>query len=161
MIIQRLSMSLLYAVAQNNLGIMYEFGQGIRQDYIQAHMWFSLAASRFPPGEDRDRAVQDRDRVAALMTPAQITEAEKLAREWPQREWRPRGTSPSEREASRLSGRIGAGNVGFSSSRARGCVSAAAAFHLLHVATNAKAADHLHEAVVVEAEPAEKTADPV
>ncbi len=96
MIIQRLSMSLLYAVAQNNLGIMYEFGQGIRQDYIQAHMWFSLAASRFPPGEDRDRAVQDRDRVAALMTPAQITEAEKLKREWRpgewrSREWRPRG----------------------------------------------------------------------
>ncbi len=82
MIIQPLSMSLLCAVAQNNLGIMYEIGQGIRQDYIQAHMWFSLAASRFPPGEDRDRATQGRDTLALFMTPAQIAEAEKLAREW-------------------------------------------------------------------------------
>jgi hypothetical protein len=47
------------------------------------------------------------------------------------------------------------------SSRARGGVSAAATFHLLHLATSAKGADHLNEAVVVETEPAEKAADPV
>ena len=32
--------------------------------------------------EDRDKAVKNRDRVAAKMTPAQIAEAQKLAREW-------------------------------------------------------------------------------
>ncbi len=47
------------------------------------------------------------------------------------------------------------------SSRARGGVSAAAAFDLLDLASGAKGADHLDEAVVVEAEPAEKAADPV
>ncbi len=74
------------AAAQYGLGVMYERGQGVRQDYVQAHMWYSLAAARLPPGEDHDRAVEVRDAVAALMTPAQIAEAQKLAREW-----RPRG----------------------------------------------------------------------
>ncbi len=54
----------------------------VPQDYVQAHMWFNLAASSFPPGEDHDIAVKNRDNVAKRMTPAQIAEAEKLAREW-------------------------------------------------------------------------------
>ena len=52
------------------------------QDYVQAHMWFNLAASRLPPGTNRDKAVKNRDIVAAKMTPAQIAEAQRLAREW-------------------------------------------------------------------------------
>ncbi len=68
--------------AQYNLGVMYEEGRGVPQDYLQAHMWYNLAASRFPPGEGHDRAVKNRDIVAEKMTPAKISEAEKLAREW-------------------------------------------------------------------------------
>ena len=71
-----------HASAQNNLGNMYKFGEGVPQDYAQAHMWFNLAASGFPRGEDRDKAVKNRDTVAKRMTPAQISEAQKLAREW-------------------------------------------------------------------------------
>ncbi len=71
-----------HANAQNNLAVIYSHGQGVPQDYAQAHMWYNLAASRYPPGEDRDRAVKNRDIVAAKMTPAQISEAQKLAREW-------------------------------------------------------------------------------
>ncbi len=71
-----------YAKAQYNLGAMYGNGLGVPQDYVQAHTWFDLAASSFPPGEDRDKAVKYRDIVAKRMTPAQIAEAEKLAREW-------------------------------------------------------------------------------
>ncbi len=71
-----------YAKAQYALGLMYANGQGVPQDYAKAHMWYDLAASRFPPGEDRDKAVKNRDIVAKRMTPAQITEAQKLAREW-------------------------------------------------------------------------------
>ncbi len=70
------------AAAQNSLGVMYVNGQGVPQDYAQAHMWYNLAASSFPPGEDLDRAVKNRDIVAKKMTPAQISEAQKLAREW-------------------------------------------------------------------------------
>ncbi len=70
------------AEAQFNLGSMYYHGYGVPQDYVQAHMWYKLAASRHPPGEDRDRAAKNRDIIAERMTPAQISEAQKLAREW-------------------------------------------------------------------------------
>ncbi len=70
------------AIAQNNLGLMYSEGLGVPKDYAQAHKWYNLAASRCPPGEDHDRAVKDSDIVAICMTPAQISEAQKLAREW-------------------------------------------------------------------------------
>ncbi len=34
------------ALAQYNLGLMYQFGSGVPQDDVQAHMWFNLAALR-------------------------------------------------------------------------------------------------------------------
>jgi hypothetical protein len=70
------------AAAQYNLGLMYSYGKGVPQDYAETHMWFNLAASRIPPGEARDQAVKNRDIVAKRMTPAQISGAHKLAREW-------------------------------------------------------------------------------
>ncbi len=70
------------ARAQNDLGFMYHKGRGVTQDYVQAHNWYNLAASRLPPGKDRDLAVKNRDIVAEKMTPAQIAEAQRLAREW-------------------------------------------------------------------------------
>jgi hypothetical protein len=56
----------------------------VEQDYVQAYKWFDLAATKFSAGEAEMRAaaVRSRDYVAARMTPAQIAEAQKLAREW-------------------------------------------------------------------------------
>lgn len=73
-----------FAGAQNNLGNMYARGNGVPQDYIEAHKWFNLAVARMPTSETkgRDTAVANRDSVAAKMTPTQIGEAQKLAREW-------------------------------------------------------------------------------
>jgi TPR repeat protein len=73
-----------FAYAQHNLGALYRDGRGVPQDYVQAHMWLNLAAARFDASEKelRDRAAERRDQVAAKMTPAQIAEAQKLAREW-------------------------------------------------------------------------------
>jgi TPR repeat protein len=73
-----------HPVAQYNLGVIYERGQGVPQDYARAHMWFNLAASHarndaFP---FRGLAVKARDEVAAKMTPAQIDEAQRLTSEW-------------------------------------------------------------------------------
>ncbi len=65
------------AAAQYNLGVMYREGQGVPQDDVQAHMWWSLAAVR-----GLEPAREYRDRVAARMTPAQLAEAQRLAREW-------------------------------------------------------------------------------
>jgi TPR repeat protein len=64
--------------AQAYLGILYKRGEGVPQDYVQAHMWFNLAASH----ENMSGAVELRDEIASKMTPAQIAEAQKLAREW-------------------------------------------------------------------------------
>ena len=66
-----------YAPAQFNLGNMYNEGHGVPQDYVQAHMWLNLAASQ---GSDKGR--RNRDLAAAKMTPDQIAEAQRLAREW-------------------------------------------------------------------------------
>jgi len=66
-----------HATAQYNLGDMYERGRGVPQDYIKAHMWFNLAGAK-----GNVQAVKNRDIIAAKMTPAQIAEAQRLAREW-------------------------------------------------------------------------------
>jgi TPR repeat protein len=71
-----------YPDAKFNLGTMYGDGHGVPQDYVQAHMWFNLAAAQYADAKDRDRAAQARDFTATKMTPAQLAEAQKLAREW-------------------------------------------------------------------------------
>ena len=70
-----------HASAQYNLGIMYAYGRGVPQDNIEAHTWLNLAASRLT-GEQRERTVTARDRVAEQMTPADLSEAQRRAREW-------------------------------------------------------------------------------
>jgi TPR repeat protein len=67
-----------------NLGVMYASGQGMPRDYVEAHKWFNLAASNLPDSqaEFREVAVNDRDLAARKMTPAQVAEAQKLARAW-------------------------------------------------------------------------------
>ncbi len=70
------------ALAQYNLGVACGHGHGVPQDDVQALMWFSLAASRLPPGGYHDAAIRARDMFTGLMTPAQVAEAQKLAREW-------------------------------------------------------------------------------
>ena len=65
------------ANAQNDLAVMYTKGEGVPQDFVRAHMWFNLSAAR-----GGQSSASNRDSIAKLMTPAQIAEAEKLAREW-------------------------------------------------------------------------------
>ncbi|MSP83097.1 MAG: hypothetical protein EXQ94_09225 [Alphaproteobacteria bacterium] len=56
---------------------MYRNGQGVPQDFVQAHFWYNLAGAG---GEET--AVENRDGIAQSMTPDQIAEAQRLAREW-------------------------------------------------------------------------------
>jgi hypothetical protein len=65
------------AVAQFSLGLMYAKGEGVPQDYVQAHLWLNLAAAQ---GEKE--AAKWRDDLTQKMTPEQIAEAQRLAREW-------------------------------------------------------------------------------
>ena len=59
------------------LGRAYLKGLGVPQDYVLAHMWFNLSASR---GEAR--ALKERDALSSRMTPAQVASAQDRARAW-------------------------------------------------------------------------------
>jgi len=87
--------------AQYMLGRMYARGQGVVQDYVQAHKWFNLAASR--GHRDAPRA---RDDIAQRMTPNQIAEAQRLAREW-----QPGGGGSAAQRADQAQETVGPGTV--------------------------------------------------
>ena len=64
---------------------MYYNGWGVLQDYVQAHVWCSLAAFSHDPAiqeDDRLLGLKNRDIVARKMTQAQIAQALNLARNW-------------------------------------------------------------------------------
>jgi len=67
--------------AQASLGIMFNFGKGVHQDYVQAYMWYEIAIAH-STGGDRDTIVEMRDYVAQEMTHDQIGEGRKLAGQW-------------------------------------------------------------------------------
>ena len=64
-----------YALAQNNLAMMYENGTGILQNNVVAHMWYNLASAN-----GFEIAGIRRDEIAAKMTPADVSEAQRPAR---------------------------------------------------------------------------------
>ena len=97
------------ASAQFALGDMYARGAGVVQDSVTAYMWLSLAASQEAPLAKQRRTTTGvfdrvtewvirrvsrrptyeltsantvREEIADRMTPTQITEAQRLAREW-------------------------------------------------------------------------------
>ena len=88
-----------YASAQFYLGWMYENGEGVDQSYVTAHVWYNLAwvhdnekareysvVSYLPMllcvVHVNEKAREYRDSIAKKMTPVQIAEAQRLAREW-------------------------------------------------------------------------------
>ncbi|MDE0254474.1 MAG: trypsin-like peptidase domain-containing protein [Rhodospirillaceae bacterium] len=85
-------------LAQYNLGRLYERGAGVPRDFVRAYKWFSLAAARASAREAQLRgyAVQDRNRVAARLTQAQLARAQRLTREWrPGRDAKPPARPPA------------------------------------------------------------------
>ena len=59
--------------AQLRLAEMYASGQGVRQNTIQSYIWYSLAARG-----GNTSAAAGRDRMAARLQPAEITQADKV-----------------------------------------------------------------------------------
>jgi len=56
---------------------MYANGEGVPENYVEAFMWFNLAAAQ------GDRiAIENRDAIRSSMTPEQIAEGQKLSLEW-------------------------------------------------------------------------------
>jgi TPR repeat protein len=64
--------------AQGALGAVYFSGSmGVPQDYVQAHLWLNLAATH-----GSKQILMLRGAVERKMTPEQLAEAQKLARDW-------------------------------------------------------------------------------
>ena len=66
-----------HAEAQLYLGISYYTGLGVPKGSVLAYMWFNLAAA-----QGLETAQQGQELVAEEMTPDQIAEAQRMAREW-------------------------------------------------------------------------------
>ena len=82
------------AKAMLALGRLYVQGLGVPQNYVHAHMWFSLAASRFEA-----EAVKERDALEARMAPEKVAEAQDLAAAW-----QPGATQPTVAPARKPAG---------------------------------------------------------
>lgn len=70
------------AEAQSALSLICANGEGVPQSLVEAHKWSDLAASNSLNKNIHDKNIKNRDAIAVNMTPGQIAEAQKLAREW-------------------------------------------------------------------------------
>ena len=72
-----------------NIGLMYKEGRGVLQDYVEAHVWLNIAAVDASRNTKKDTELAQtweaarryRDELTNRMTPAQIAEAQRLAKE--------------------------------------------------------------------------------
>ena len=72
----RLAAKLGEVKAQHNLALMYHNGFGVPQDDLWAHMWLTIASGQGDKISDEVRGI-----IAESMTSADISEAQKMARE--------------------------------------------------------------------------------
>ena len=72
------------ALAQYNLGCMYNSGRGVEKDLPCGYMWLALAAEGGDSG-----AARAREAAAASLEPAQLEEAQQRLRQWQQGRYPP------------------------------------------------------------------------
>ena len=65
------------AMAQTNLGYMHHYGQGVLQDNTLAHMWYNIGSAN-----GNELGGINRDKISKQMTPADISKAQAMAREF-------------------------------------------------------------------------------
>ncbi len=86
------------AVAQYSLGIGYKRGEGVAKDYVQAYKCFNLSAAQ--GNEDASKVSDNLEN--SMMTRGQISEGQRLAREFKPRETPVAGAGISGPEISAL-----------------------------------------------------------
>lgn len=69
-----------WSEAMNNLGKAYQAGAGVERNAVQALKWYLLAGNR--PSEDTEVIQRNIESVTVNMTPEELAEAGRLAREW-------------------------------------------------------------------------------
>ena len=78
------------ATGMTGLGVAYYLGQGVAEDYVLAYKWLNLAVSK-----GATEAASVRNQMRGLLAPDQIAEAQRLAREFTERNTSKGGTSAS------------------------------------------------------------------
>jgi hypothetical protein len=68
------------AIAQNHLGTLYENGEGVPQDYVEAYFWLSLGEAN--GSTSTTDGVDDRDLASSELTKAALLEVQERARTW-------------------------------------------------------------------------------
>ncbi len=66
-----------HPLAQHDLAFMYVAGTGVAQDYLRAYMWLNIAVAR-----GNNLMIKHLNSISEHLTPAQIVEAQQMAREW-------------------------------------------------------------------------------
>lgn len=69
-----------FAPAQNRLGLCYSKGTGVPKDYLEAYKWLNLAVAKCDAGADD--AKMNLAAAERYLTPEQIAEGQRLAREF-------------------------------------------------------------------------------
>jgi len=64
------------------MGMAYASGIGVPQDFVEAHKWYNAAAPRTKYGDIRNDIMKRRDDLSLKMTTVQMSDAQKLARDW-------------------------------------------------------------------------------
>jgi len=71
-----------HAEAQSELGLIFATGRGRPRDAVVAYKWLTLAKTSAPSADVRTKAAKTLENLAKTMSPAQIAQSERLAREW-------------------------------------------------------------------------------
>lgn len=66
-----------HPLAQHDLAFMYAAGTGVAQDYVRAYMWLNVAVAH-----GNSLMVKHLHGISEHLTPAQIVEAQQMARQW-------------------------------------------------------------------------------
>lgn len=61
---------------------LYQRGEGAVRDPGKAYAWYSIAVSHLPESKERRDMIEQREAMAALLTPAQIEAAQKRSLQW-------------------------------------------------------------------------------
>ena len=64
-------------MAHHNLGVLYNNGQGVPQESVLAHMWYSLSDS-----QGYEDAINNKELLEDEMSPQKIEKAKEMARNW-------------------------------------------------------------------------------
>ena len=69
-------------MSQSNLGVMYQSGRGVPQDFAEAYFWLDLALAGNLESDRRKAVEPIRNSIAQRLSPATLTQVQARATQW-------------------------------------------------------------------------------